>query len=143
MEEILELKEFLLKGDVKSALIIAEEIEEMSKKDIINNIRSFAIILLLHLIKQHAEKRTTKSWDVSIRNSVRDIQELNDRPKSKGFYLNSEELQTILIKAYSYALDKAALEVCEGIYDVSELAEIVNQDAIIATALNLILAPEN
>ena len=52
MEEILELKELLLKGDIKRSLAIVEELEEMSKKDIIKTIRSYAVILLLHLIKQ-------------------------------------------------------------------------------------------
>jgi len=52
MEELLALKDLLLKGDLPGSLAIVEELEEMSKKDIINNIRSFAVILLLHLIKQ-------------------------------------------------------------------------------------------
>lgn len=52
MEELLELKTLLLKGDVKGSLAIVEELQEMSKKDIINNIRSFAVIILLHLINQ-------------------------------------------------------------------------------------------
>ncbi len=34
MEELLELKDLLLKGDVQGALIIVEELEEMSRKDI-------------------------------------------------------------------------------------------------------------
>ena len=52
MEELLELKELLLKGDVKASLAIVEELEEMGRKDIIKTIRSHAVILLLHLIKQ-------------------------------------------------------------------------------------------
>ncbi len=85
MEEILELKELLLKGDIKGSLTLVDELEEMGRKDIINNIRSYAVILLLHLIKQQAENRTTRSWDVSIRNSVLEIQrDLNERPKSEG-----------------------------------------------------------
>ena len=42
-----------------------EDLEEMGRKSIIKTIRSYAVILLLHLIKQQAEKRTTCSWDVS------------------------------------------------------------------------------
>jgi hypothetical protein len=52
MEELLTLKELLLKGDVPGALVIVEELEEMSRNDIIRSIRSYAVILLLHLIKQ-------------------------------------------------------------------------------------------
>ncbi len=73
MEELLILKSLLLKGDIPGSLAIVEELAEMSRKDIIKTIRSYAVILLLHLIKQQAENRTTRSWDVSIRNSVLEI----------------------------------------------------------------------
>ena len=86
MEELLTLKSLLLKGDIPGSLAIVEELEEMSKKDIIKTLRSSAMILLLHLIKQQAENRTTRSWDISIRNSVLEIQEENKRPKGAGFY---------------------------------------------------------
>ncbi len=85
MEELFTLKSLLLKGDVPGALAIVEELEEMSKNDIIDNIRSYAIILLLHLIKQQAENRTTRSWEVSIRNSVREIQRKNKRRKNAPY----------------------------------------------------------
>jgi hypothetical protein len=143
MEEILELKQLLLQGDIKGALVIAEEIAEMSKKDIINNIYSFAVVLLLHLIKQKVENRTTRSWDTSIRNSVRNINRLNKRLKSNGFYLNLEELEETLIEAYSSALDGAALEILEGIYEARQLKTMVKEDDIIASALALITSTES
>ncbi len=142
MEEIITLKELLLKGDISGAIAIAEEIEEMSKKEIINHIRSFAVILLLHLIKQKVENRTTRSWDVSIRNSVLEIQGLNKRPKSKGFYLEAEELQLTLTEAYPQALNKASLEVAEGIYEIEEIGAMVSSGEIIDRALGLILGAE-
>lgn len=71
MEELLTLKNLLFQGDIQAALLIVEELEEMSRNDIIKTIRSYAVILLLHLIKQQAENRTTRSWEVSIRNSIR------------------------------------------------------------------------
>lgn len=37
MEEILTLKELLLKGDISGSLAVVEELEEMGRKDIINN----------------------------------------------------------------------------------------------------------
>ncbi|MCL1468571.1 DUF29 family protein [Argonema galeatum] len=143
MEEILELKQLLLQGDIKGALVIAEEIAEMSKKDIINNIYSFAVVLLLHLIKQKVENRTTRSWDTSIRNSVRNIKRLNKRLKSNGFYLNLEELEETLIEAYYSALDDAALETLEGIYEARQLKTMVKEDDIIASALALITSTES
>ena len=142
MEEILELRQLLLQGDLQGALVVAEELVEMSKKDIINNIYSFAVILLLHLIKQSAENRTTRSWDLSIRNSVRDIQRLNKRLKAKGFYLNPKELEETLQEAYETAIDRAALEAFEGIYEVRQLQTMVNSQETIARALALIIPPE-
>jgi translation initiation factor 2B subunit (eIF-2B alpha/beta/delta family) len=141
MEEILELKELLLKGDIQGSLAIVEELEEMSKKDIIKTIRSYAVILLLHLIKQQAENRTTRSWEVSIRNSVREIQRENKRRKAGGYYLAPEELFETLEEAFLNALDEASLEVEEGRYDPEELQQLINKDEIINRALALISLP--
>jgi hypothetical protein len=138
MEELLMLKDLLLQGDISAALVIVDELEEMSGKDIINNIRSYAKILLLHLIKQQAENRTTRSWDRSIRNSVWEIQELNKRPKSAGYYLPTIELRSILETTYLRAIDDASAEVREGQYEPEELATMVNQEEIINQALALI-----
>ena len=142
MEELLELKQLLLKGDIKGSLVIVEELEEMSKKDIIKTIRSYAIVLLMHLIKQQAENRTTRSWDVSIRNFVREIQRENKRRKAGGYYLSPEELRETLEEAYLNALDEASLEVAEGRYLADELEKIVNKQEILNSALALILPVE-
>lgn len=142
MEELLELKSLLLKGDTKGALAIVEELEEMSRDDKINNISSYGVILLLHLIKQQAENRTTRSWDVSIRNSVRQIQTKNKRRKAGGYYLTPEELRLALEEAYPTAIDQASLEVDEGRYEPEELAQKVNQESIINQALALIVLPK-
>ncbi|MEG4516433.1 MULTISPECIES: DUF29 family protein [unclassified Microcoleus] len=138
MEELLTLKSLLLKGDIPGSLAIVEQLEEMSKKDIIKTIRSYGVILLLHLIKQQAENRTTRSWDVSIRNSVLEIQEENKRPRGGGFYLPLEELLLVLEMAYRQAINKASLEVEEGRYEPRELSQLVNQEALINQAITLI-----
>ena len=140
MEELLELKEKLLKGDIKGSLELVEELTEMGRKDIIKTIRSYGVILLLHLIKQQVENRSTRSWDVSIRNSILEIKEENKRPKSAGFYLSSGELQEVLESAYQQALNKASLEVEEGRYEVRELEEKVNRAELIDRALDLMTA---
>ncbi|PIG95082.1 DUF29 family protein [Gloeocapsopsis sp. IPPAS B-1203] len=137
MEELLTLKEMLLKGDISGALVMVEELEEMGRNDIIKTIRSHAVILLLHLIKQQAENRTTRSWEVSIRNSVREIQREN-----RAYYLTSEELLETLEEAYLNAIDEASLEVEEGRYEPEELEQRVNKVEILQHALNLI-APLN
>ena len=142
MEELLMLKGLLLRGDVPAALAVVEELEEMSRKDIIKTIRSYAVILLLHLIKQQAENRTTRSWEVSIRNCVREIQRENKRRKAGGNYLNSEELLETLEEAYLNAIDEASLEVEEGRYLPEELEQIVNREDVLDRAMALILPHE-
>jgi hypothetical protein len=138
MEELLTLRELLIKGDMSGALAIVDELEEMSRDDKINNIRSYAVVLLLHLIKQKAENRSTRSWELSIRNSIRSMQIKNKRRKAGGTYLNSEELHLAISEAYSEALDRAAAEVEEGRYTAKELAKLVNPDEISDRAMTLI-----
>jgi hypothetical protein len=138
MEELLELKALLLKGDIKGSLAIVEELEDMSKNGIISTIRSYAVILLLHLIKQQAEKRTTRSWDVSIRNSVREIQRQNKRRKAAGYYLSDEELTDTLNDAYLNALDAASLEVEAACYQSEQIEAIIDKNKLISDAFLLI-----
>jgi hypothetical protein len=138
MEELLELKALLLKGDIKGSLAILENLEDMSKNGIISTIRSYAVILLLHLIKQQAENRTTRSWDVSIRNSVREIQRQNKRRKAAGYYLSDEELTDTLNDAYLNALDAASLEVEAACYQSEQLEAIIDKNKLISTAFLLI-----
>ncbi|MEZ2275617.1 MAG: DUF29 family protein [Microcoleus sp.] len=139
MEELMELKELLHRGKVAEALVLVEELEEMSKSDKLNKIFSYGIILLLHLIKKVAENRTTKSWETSIFNSVKQIQRTNKRHKTKGTYLTEEELVETLEDAYESGLKSAALEAFEGIYDVEEIAKMVNRDDIMKMAIALIV----
>ena len=138
MEELLTLRELLIKGDMSGALAIVDELEEMSRDDKINNIRSYAVVLLMHLIKQQAENRTARSWDLSIRNSIRSIQTKNKRRKSGGTYLNTDELHLAISEAYAEALDRAATEVEEGRYEPKELAELVNREEICDRAILLL-----
>ena len=138
MEELLTLRELLIKGDMSGVLAIVDELEEMSRDDKINNIRSYAVVLLMHLIKQQAENRTTRSWDLSIRNSIRSIQTKNKRRKSGGTYLNTDELRLAISEAYAEALDRAATEVEEGRYEPKELAELVNREEICDRAILLL-----
>lgn len=141
MEELLELKELLQQGKVTEAMVLVEELEEMSKSDKLNKIFSYGIILLLHLIKKKAENRTTKSWETSIFNSVKQIQRSNKRRKIKGTYFTVEEIRETIEDAYNCALRAAALEAFEGNYDSEEIAKMVNQDEIINQAMELIVKP--
>ncbi|MDZ7994494.1 MAG: DUF29 family protein [Nostoc sp. EfeVER01] len=138
MEELLELRQFLEQGKIHEALLLVDELEEISLSDKINKIDSYGVILLIHLIKQMAEKLSTRSWDVSIENTVREINKINKRRKSGGFYLNQAELLDILQQGYQVALKRAALEAFEGRYEAKELAAMVDQEETLAEALKLI-----
>jgi hypothetical protein len=72
----------------------------MGRNDIIiKTICTDAVILLLHLIKQKAEHPSTRSWQVSISNSVREIQRKNKLCQAGGDYLTPSELWETLEEA--------------------------------------------
>jgi len=143
MEEILTLRQHLEEGRYDDALALAIELEEMSREDKINKIRSYVRLLLLHLIKQAAEKRTTRSWEVSIRNAAREIAYVNQRRSSGGSYLSEAELREIIAETYQSALENASLEAYGGIYDDIALGQMVNQAEIEARAWEIIAAGSN
>lgn len=130
MEELLELRRYIEQQRYAEALDLIAEMEEMSREDKINKIYSFAEILLLHLIKQEAEKRTTRSWDLTIRNVVRQIARINARRKSGGMYVDDAELRAIIAEVYQPALERASLETYEGRYDDQELGQQVERTII-------------
>lgn len=138
MEELFELRAYIEQQRYTEALALIEELEEMSKDDKIHKIYSYAVVLLLHLIKQQVEKRTNRSWEFSIRNSVRDIIRVNKRRRSEGFYLSKDELIETLEEAYEPALEKAAMDVFEGQYDEQEIRLQINKGQIIEKAFQLI-----
>lgn len=130
MEELLELKQLLQKGEVTEALFLIEEMEELGKKAIYRTIRSYVRILLLNLIKQKLENRSTKSWEASIRNAVREIKDVNARPKGRGVYLNEDELRETIASALDSAIEQAAIEAAEGIYDFRAIERMIDSDEL-------------
>ncbi|NEQ12218.1 MAG: DUF29 domain-containing protein, partial [Moorea sp. SIO4E2] len=86
MEELTLLRQLIEEKKYHKALEIVDELEEMSREDKLNKIYSYAVILLLHLIKQEVEKRTTRSWEFSIYNASKNIKRVNKRRKSGGYY---------------------------------------------------------
>lgn len=139
MEELFELRSCIEDGRYADALVVLGEMEDMSRDDKINKIGSYLEILLLHLIKKHAEKRTTKSWEASIFNSVYQINKVNKRRKSGGYYLTPREIEEAVQENYPVALKHASLEAFEGMMDDAELAEQVDETTISKEALKLIL----
>ena len=138
MEELYELRAYIESKHYKEALQLLDEMEEMSRDDKINRISSFMEVLLVHLIKQAAAQRTTRSWDVSIRNALRQIVRINKRRKADGWYLTDEELSAALEEAYESALDSASLEVYEGKYTAEEMCTLVDRAKIIQRAFEQI-----
>jgi hypothetical protein len=134
MEEILELKQCLLNKKYDRALIIVEELEEMGRQDKINNLESFLVILLLHLIKIQVEKKVTRSWKASIANSLIAIQKRNKLGK-KSNYINQEEWHQHILDCKVEALLAASKEIFEGIeyqqlkklIDFEEITKICNE----------------
>ena len=83
----------------------------MFRYDKASKIRNFMTVLLVHLIKREVEHRTIKSWEVSIRNAVREIRHTNRRRKSGTDRLSRDELREELEEAYPSA---ARLGVARG-----------------------------
>ncbi|MEO0845295.1 MAG: hypothetical protein AAFY50_02580 [Cyanobacteria bacterium J06648_1] len=90
-------------------------------------------------MKQSAEQRTTKSWDVSIANSVKRINRTNKRRKSCGYYAKGEELQEIIDDAAIPALRNASLEAFEGSKTEAEILELIDIKTIKKMALEMII----
>jgi hypothetical protein len=134
MEEIWELRQALEAGDLQTALAIVDEMEEMSRDDKIQKIASYMRVLLVHKIKQAVEGRSTKSWEVSIRHALRQIASVNKRRKAGGWYVNDDDLSTLLAEVYEAALDWASLEAHEGIYSADALLSMHNREAVLASA---------
>src|SRR5712691_3852992 len=141
MEELWELRQHLEAGDYSAALQVLDELDEMSRKDTIYKIQSFMEIVLIHLVKQHAAQRSTRSRELSIRLSCRRIQRLNKRRKAGGWFLTAEELLEALAEVYDDAIDRAAFEAFEGQYSTHELAVMINRHEILEQAMAL-MRPE-
>ncbi len=130
MEELMELRGRIERGEYDKALELVAEMEEMSRDDKINKILSFTEILLAQFIKQAVEKRTTRSWDVSIWNSCNQVQRVNRRRKAGGTYLSDNELAGIIAEAFPAALRRASLETLEGRHTESELLAMLDPDIV-------------
>ena len=140
MDELAELRTLLETGRIEEALLLVDELEEMSREDKMNKISSYMRILLIHLIKQQAEQRRTRSWEVSIKEALRQINRTNSRRKAAGVYLSREELQSEFEDVYDLALERAALEAFGGVYSVEDIATHVSRAQVLEEALRHIVS---
>ena len=77
MEELDELRQAIEAGDYDQALAILDALDAMSRDDKITKMMSYMRVLLVHLIKQAVEQRSTRSWEDSIAESLDRIVMLN------------------------------------------------------------------
>jgi hypothetical protein len=139
MEEIETLRTYIKQGKYSDALQLIDELDEMSRDDKIHKVESYMRVLLIHLIKKEVEQRTTRSWEVSITESLRQIARVNKRRKSGGHYLSESELAEALEEVLPDAVLRASLEVKEGMLDEKQLQGQINETSIRQEAMDLIL----
>ena len=133
-QELIDLRNSILEQRYTDALAIVDELEGMSKKAILRQIKSFLKVLLIHLIKNQIEKRLTNSWVASIRNSLIEIQDINLKENQKSYYINQDEWDSWLEDAIELAIADASLDVFGGMYNEFQLAEMVNRAEVISIA---------
>jgi len=130
MDELIELKARIEKQDYETAFKIIDELEEMYFEDKLNKIHSYLVILLIHLIQQEAESRTTSSWKRAISNSVSRINRVNKRRKTGGYYATQETLKELIDEAYPEAIKEAAYEAFEGKLNWQQLSDSVEENIV-------------
>ncbi|MDD1457129.1 hypothetical protein MEN95_19745 [Dolichospermum sp. ST_sed7] len=119
-QELIDLRNSIVEQRYIDALAIVDELEGMSKKAILRQIKSFLKVLLIHLIKNQIEKRLTNSW------------------VKKSYYINQDKWDSWLEDEIELAIADASLEVMNGIYNEFQLAEIVNRNEVTSIARNFL-----
>ena len=128
MEEIIELKQSIIHHNWERSLEIIEDLEEMGRQDKINNLQSFLVILLIHLIKVQVEKRVTVSWRNSIINSLLEIEKRNHLGK-KSHYIKQGDWTDSFQQSLPRALIKASQEIFGGM-ELDELIELIDEQML-------------
>ncbi|MBW4492720.1 MAG: DUF29 domain-containing protein [Oscillatoria princeps RMCB-10] len=138
-QELTDLRASILEGRYADALAIVDELEGMSKKEILRKIKSFLRVLLIHLIKNQVEQRLTGSWVSSIRVALEEVQEINLKENKTSYYVSSDEWATLLEEeVMEKAIAGASEEVMGGRFSRAQLSEIVDKPQVIQTATRLL-----
>ena len=141
MEELETLRHYIESGDLNGALAVLDEMEAMSKEDKINRVRSYLVVLLMHMIKVSIEQRTTRSWQNSIRLALHQIEHHNKRRQAGGYYVPAEDMPQLVAEAMETAIIAASTEVLDGTLSPEEIEERIDRGALVAQAL-LSMAPQ-
>lgn len=138
-QELIDLRNSIIEGRYADALEIVDELEGMSKKAIIRQIKSFLKVLLIHLIKNQIEQRLTNSWATSIRNAVLEIQDVNLKENKKSYYINLDEWESLILEeVIEGAIANASEEVLNSAYNQFQLGEMVDKTDLVQTALKFL-----
>ncbi len=138
-QELIDLRVSILDGRYSDALAIVDELEGMSKKEILRKIKAFLRVLVIHLIKNQVEQRLTRSWAASIRNAILEIQELNLKENKTSYYLSSDEWENLIEEeAIENAIADASEEVMNGKYTRSQLSEMLDKPQLLQITTKLL-----
>ena len=137
-QELIDLRTSILEGRYADALAIVDELEGMSKKAILRQIKLFLRILLIHLIKNQIEQRLTNSWASSIRNSILEIQDVNLKENKTSYYINYDEWGSLIEEVLESAIADASDEVLNAAYTQFQLAEMLDKPQLIQNAIKLL-----
>jgi hypothetical protein len=138
-QELVDLRNSIIEGRYKDALMIVDELEGMSKQANLRQIKSFLRVLLIHLIKNQIEQRLANSWVASIRNAIREIKAINLKDNKTSYYINQDEWQTLLEEEIiEDAIADASEEVLNGMYSQFQLPELLDTTGLIQTALKFL-----
>jgi hypothetical protein len=138
-QELIDLRTSILEGRYQDALEIVDEIESMSKQDVLRKIESFLVRLLVHLIKNQVEQRLTNSWVASISDSLVQIKKLNLKDNKTSYYIKVDEWQSYLEEAIELSIRPASAEIMQGRFNSYQLSEVVDRDKILTIAKNLLV----
>ena len=137
-QELIDLRNSILEGRYADALELVDELEGMSKKATLRNIKSYLVRMVIHLIKNQVEQRLTNSWVASISDSILQIQDLNLQDNKTSHYVKPDEWEPMLVDALAAAIRPASVEVLNGRVKPSQLSEMVNRTQIILTSQQLL-----
>jgi hypothetical protein len=121
-------------------LEVLNRIEQLFRDERFCTITGYMDDLLCHLIVRYAERRLTRSGESGIRNTVDKIlRSLRCRSLDGGFYLDREDLKSIIEESWLTALRNASFHAFEGRYTENELAEKLDASQIRKEALQLVI----
>lgn len=127
VQELIDLRNSILAGRYTDALAIVDELDWMSKKATLRNIKSYLIRMLIHLIKNQVELRLTNSWVASISDSLIQIQDLNLQDNKTSHYVKLDEWEPMLTDALAAAVRPANVEVLNGKLKPTQLLKRIDQ----------------